>query len=110
MHYKNKRPAKTGDWVVGPTHNSKDGIRVGYVKELMPLNGECNIRLHVWTHLPSDWAGGFQPGVSLYQTLGGDDYAFASNLLHIQDGYRLANIIAEAWNWDDPRNPAPQLQ
>lgn len=110
MHYKNRREAKVGDWVVGITHNSNGQLRVGYVKELMPANSQCNVKLHVWLHAPSEYLGGYQAAVPCYKTLGEDDYAFAGNLLHVQDGYRLADIVATAWNWDSPINTAPAMQ
>lgn len=109
MHYKNKRPAKVGDWVIGLTHNSDGQLRVGYVKELMPTNGNCNVRLHVWLHGNADHCGGYQPAKPCYELLGQDDYAFAGNLLHAQDGYRLADIVATAWAWDAPFHQVPAI-
>lgn len=80
------------------------------VKELRPENGECNILLHVWTHQASDHAGGYQPPVMACHTIGHDDYAYAANLVHVLDGYRLACICSEAFRWDSETNPAPAIQ
>lgn len=107
MHYKNGRPAKVGDWVIGKTHNSGEHLRVCFVKELMPANGQCNVKLHVWLGSPSDYCGGYQPPKPRYELIGQDDYAYTANLIHVVDGYRLAVICAEAWQWDSPLNPSP---
>lgn len=108
MHYKNGRPAKKGDWVVGKTHNSGDEIRVCYVKELIENGGTCNVKLHFWRH-NYDYCGGEATLQAPYQYRGEEDYAYTSNLIHIMDGYRLACIACEAWSWDSPISHAPRI-
>jgi hypothetical protein len=48
MHYKNGRPAAIGDWVVGISHNSEHQTVCGYVVNLMPEQGTCNIKILRW--------------------------------------------------------------
>lgn len=108
MHYKNGRPAKKGDWVVGKTHNSGGEIRVGYVKELRENAGTCNVVLHIWrSHF--DYCGSEATLRGPHEYMGETDYAYTAELLHFMDGYRLGCIIASAFDWDSEINPSPRI-
>ncbi len=100
MHYKNGREAKVGDWVIGKTHNSGERLRVGYVKELMPEGGTCNVKMHVWLS-GFDYCGGESTPLRPYETRGEEDYAYTANLTHVLDGHQLVSIVANAWKCED---------
>lgn len=108
MHYKNGRPAKAGDWVIGPTHNSKGGIRVGYVVALMPDGGACNVKLAVWLG-KYDFCGGEGTWKGPDKNFADDDYAYTANLHHVLDGFYLADVVANALQWDSPDDLRPKL-
>ncbi len=64
MHYKNGRPAQVGDWVVGKTHNSNGHLVIGIVRELMPKQGPCNVRLQCWNRRNMTPVEKYNPDVS----------------------------------------------
>lgn len=108
MHYQNGRPAKVGDWVVGPTHNSSGHIVVGLVLELMERQGDCNVRLFV----PASYDYEEEVGGSVVQ-FGKDrkparvatkfeDYADAKRLVLCADGHRMLSAIEGHGKWDGP--------
>lgn len=101
MHYKNGREAKVGDWAVGPTHNSGNEPRVGRVLELMPLQGPCNVKLHIWRdrHYTEEGAPVHVPA---HKTEGETDFADAKELVLCADGYRMLSAIEGHGKWDGP--------
>lgn len=100
MHYKNGRPVSIGDWVVGKTHNSNGEIRVGIVKETMPLQGPCNVKLHIWLSDYHHDDGGLNENIPAYNTKGKDDYADCAELVKCSDGLTMISAILEHGNWN----------
>lgn len=111
MHYKNKVEAKFGHVVIGQTHNSKGAIRLGKIIELMPQQGPCNVKLLVFGFNPiqrpvSDddrWMLKFYGSeiLTTVRQLEGEnrsievavDYADVSELLRVEDCFRMLNSI-----------------
>ena len=104
MHYKNGRPVTIGDWVVGKTHNSNGQVRVGIVKETMPLQGPCNVKLHVWLsdYLHDD--GGQNEHRAPHETRGQDDYADCAELIKCSDGLAMVSAVVEHGSWNGKYN------
>ena len=92
MHYKNKKQAQVGDWVIGPTHNSQQKLVVGIVVELTPLQGDCNVKLAVFGDAECPY--GLVPKGDPYKNIF-TDYADAKNLVPIVDAYRLVEAVYE---------------
>lgn len=103
MHYKNGREVNLGDWVVGISHNSENCTVCGYVIEMMPTQGPCNIKILRWRteHFTEE---GNPVTVSI-----GDphhhpitDYGDAKSFIRVDDGLRMVTAIEGHGKWDGP--------
>jgi len=101
MHYKNGREAKVGDWVVGPTHNSNNSIRIGYVIELMPKQGPCNVKMLYWESERIHEDGGGHT-IPITEAIPKVDYADAAELILCADGHRMVSAIEGHGKWNGP--------
>jgi hypothetical protein len=101
MHYKNGRPVALGDWVIGKSHNSHGGVICGIVQEMMPQQGPCNIRIHVWK-AEYYTEEGHPVTVPPEKSKGGDDYGDAKEFIRADDGLRMISAIVGHGNWDGP--------
>jgi hypothetical protein len=101
VHYKNGRAATIGDWVVGPTHNSNGRARCGLVVEIMPDQGPCNIKIHLWEdeHFTEE---GHPRMIKAVDSRGRDDYADAKECIKVEDGLRMVRAVVQ---WGDYRSP-----
>lgn len=103
MHYKNKRPVGVGDWAVGISHNSHGKPIVGIVLDMMPNQGNCNLKLHVWKEEVMDDGGhGETVIIPAHQTRGTIDYGDAKEFIRVDDGLRMVNAVVGSGNWDGP--------
>lgn len=108
MHYKNGRQVMVGDWVIGPTHNSHNELRIGKVLKLMEKQGPCNVQLLVFPALLSDLSDDYEgpclqiPREEKPKRIGYDanDYADCHELIRVDDGWRMVNAITVQGNWD----------
>jgi hypothetical protein len=109
MHYKNGRPVAVGDWVVGKTHNSQQRLVIGIVRELMPQQGTCNVRLECWDRhnmVPHEERP--ESPDTIMMGSGGHlaaprpDYADAAELITVADGYRMVAAVSSCGLWDAP--------
>jgi len=124
MHYKNGRKANAGDVVVGVTHNSEGLLRIGYVLELMPQQGPCNVKLLV-VGKGTDHMIGAEKDVPCHRFYNGDilkgirlsqylmeiaeDYADCVELVTVTDAYKALKAIEQYSRYDSPYFPAPDL-
>lgn len=103
MHYKNGREVNVRDWVVGISHNSNNQTVCGYVIELMPKQGPCNIKILRWRdeHFTED-------GHSVCIAIGQpghrpiEDYGDAKEFIRVDDGLRMITAIEGSGKWDGP--------
>lgn len=113
MHYKNGRLVSVGDWVVGPTHNSNHGLRIGRVLRLIERQGSCNVQLLVFPSLLSSESDDYEgPCIiipwdqkALRIRYEHNDYADCNELIRVDDGWRMVNAITVQGNWDAPCFP-----
>jgi hypothetical protein len=101
MHYKNGRAVSIGDWVVGISHNSEHKPVCGIVVETMPLQGACNIKIHVWRdeHFTE---GGEACCIPATESRGKIEYGDAKQFILASDGLRMVSAILGHGNWDGP--------
>lgn len=109
MHYKNGRPAAPGQWVIGPTHNSQNSLRIGLILQLMEGQGPCNCRIWIPKVIPNEEE---DSGVPLFATardgrppdkLGGyEDFADVGQLVAVVDGWRMVAAVCGSGNWNAP--------
>lgn len=103
MHYKNGRPVTVGDWVVGPTHNSKNALCVAYVTGIMPEQGPCNIKLFIWSsEYCDDGDGGTPFTIPIEKAPPKIDYGDAKEFITCADGRRMVSAIWGHGRWDGP--------
>jgi hypothetical protein len=95
MHYKNGRQVMIGDWVVGVSHNSQNKPICGLVVELMPDQGTCNIKIHIWEdqHFTEE---GHPAMIPATESKGRDDYGNANEFIRVDDGLRMV-LAVEGW-------------
>ncbi len=101
MHYKNGRPVAVGDWVVGISHNSQNETVCGYVIDIMPKQGPCNIKLLRWREEYYTEEGN-PVTVSIDKARPIEDYGDAKDFIRADDGLRMIHAIVGSGNWDGP--------
>lgn len=103
MHYKNGREVNLGDWVVGISHNSENCTVCGYVIEMMPKQGPCNIKILRWRteHFTEE-------GTAVTVCVGAPnhrpitDYGDAKEFIRVDDGLRMVAAVEGHGKWDGP--------
>lgn len=103
MHYKNGREAHIGDWVVGISHNSNNQTVCGYVIDLMPKQGTCNIKILRWRHEHYTEEGNpVTIKIGEYGHRPIEDYGDAKEFIRVDDGLRMVHAVYGSGNWDSP--------
>jgi hypothetical protein len=101
MHYKNGRDVKIGDWAVGISHNSNHCTVCGYVTELMPQQGPCNIKILRWRNHSFTEDGNpvtFAIGSPHNRPI--EDYGDAKEFIRVDDGLRMITAVENFGKWD----------
>lgn len=104
---------KLDDVVIGRTHNSNNGVRIGIVLELIPAQGPCNVKIMLlgsWVQLLSgammlkaDRSIAGKDGKPETLTLRtGIDYADTKELLRVKDCYRMLEAVLKYGVFDCP--------
>jgi hypothetical protein len=101
MHYKNGREARVGDWVFGISHNSDNKPICGLVVELMPKQGSCNIKIHLWRDEYFTEEGHPRTTLSV-DSRGIDDYGDSKEFIAVEDGLRMVKAVVGHGNWNAP--------
>src|SRR6266496_4111705 len=99
MHYKNGRIVNIGDWVVGVSHNSRNKPICGLVMEIMPKQGPCNIRIHIWKdeHFAEQGHPRMIPAV---ESRGQDDYGDSKEFIRVDDGLKMVKAVMQWGNYN----------
>lgn len=101
MHYMNGRGVTIGDWVVGVSHNSNHKPICGLVVAMMPEQGPCNIRVHIWEdeYFTEE---GHPRDIPAVESRGKDHYGDAKEFILAADGLRMIKAVMGHGNWDGP--------
>jgi hypothetical protein len=101
MHYMNDRIVNVGDWVVGISHNSEGKPVCGIVMELMPKQGPCNIRIHIWKD-EFFTEEGHPRTIKAHESKGENDFGDSREFVTVADAFRMLKAVTR---WGDYRAP-----
>ena len=90
-----------GDWVVGISHNSEHQTVCGYVVDLMPKQGTCNIKILRWReeHYTEEGNSHIAP-IETCRPI--EDYGDSKSFIRVDDGLRMIHAVYGSGNWDAP--------